>query len=290
MNKQKWAKAFSNFGKASTAVFMKRFVTDIFVLLIIFGFFSCQGEIIYHPDRKLIASPLDIRLEYDEVLFRAADGTTLHGWFIPHPESRATVIHCHGNAGNISHRLQIIHTLHNLQLDVFIFDYRGYGKSEGTPSEKGTYLDAEGAWDYLVNTMGISPQRIIVHGHSLGGAIATYLAHKRPTKMLIVESAFTSTRALARDYCVGFVLLSPILTYKYPTKEFLSRINIPVLIVHSRDDEIIPFAHGKELYTTARQPKEFLEIYGDHNTGFLQSFEIYRKGIYEFISKYLKEN
>lgn len=264
---------------------MRQFYKFIF-LVFSFNIF-CQGDIIYHPERTLIATPAAINLEFDDVLFPAADGTMLHGWFIPKEGSRASVLFCHGNAGNISHRLKTIEILHNLNLDVFIFDYRGYGKSVGSPSERGTYSDAEGAWNYLAHTMGISPQRIIVHGRSLGGAIAAYLASKKPAKMLILESTFTSTRALARDYCAGFVLLYPILSYTYPTIEHVEKCNIPTLIMHSREDETIPFSHGEKLFQSAKEPKKFLELTGSHNNGFVKSIDRYRATLGAFIAGHL---
>lgn len=266
---------------------MKRFLKFIIVLFASCNVL-CQGDIIYHPERTLIATPAAINLEFDEVLFPASDGIMLHGWFIPKEGSRAAVLFCHGNAGNISHRLKTIEVLHNLNLDVFIFDYRGYGKSEGSPSEQGTYRDAEGAWNYLVNTMGISPQRLIIHGRSLGGAIAAYLASKKQAKMLVLESAFSSTRALARDYCAGFVMLYPILSYTYPTLEYIEKIQIPVLIMHSRTDETIPFSHGEKLFQAAKEPKKFLELSGSHNNGFMRSIENYRATLDTFIAQHLK--
>ncbi len=260
-------------------------------VLILFAFSNvfCQGDIIYHPERALIATPSALNLEFDDVLFPATDGTMLHGWFIPKEGSRALVLFCHGNAGNISHRLKTIEMLHNLNLDVFIFDYRGYGKSEGSPSETGTYSDAEGAWHYLVQTMEISPQRIIVHGRSLGGAIAAQLASKKQAKMLVLESTFVSTRALARDYCAGFVLLYPILTYRYSTIDHIQKIHIPVLIMHSREDETIPFSHAETLYKAAHEPKRFVELSGGHNTGFMQSINVYRKALDCFINDYISK-
>ncbi len=272
-----------------SSLFHNACTRQFYIIFVVFSFnISCQSDIIYHPERNLIATPAAIHLEFDDVLFPASDGTLLHGWFIPKEGSRASVLFCHGNAGNISHRLKTIEVLHNLNLDVFIFDYRGYGKSEGTPSEEGTYRDAEGAWNYLVNTMNISPNRLIIHGRSLGGAIAASIAAKKQAKMLVLESTFISTRALARDYCAGFVLLYPILTYRYPTIEYITRITIPVLIMHSREDETIPFSHGEELFRSAKEPKIFLELIGSHNNSFMKSIDRYRDSLDAFITHSLK--
>jgi len=248
---------------------------------------SCQSGFIYHPDRNLAATPGAINLAYEEVRFPAADGTKLHGWWIPSRESRGAVIHCHGNAGNISHRLGIIEIFNSMGLDVLVFDYRGYGLSEGTPTEKGTYADAEGAWRYLADVKGISRERIIVHGQSLGGAIAAHLASQRQPAMVVVESSFTSTRDLARNFCSFTPAIYIILTYTYETARFAGEARCPLLVIHSRDDEMIPFSHGEKIFHAAKEPKAFLEIRGSHNGGFIQSGSVYVSGLKSFIGDHL---
>ena len=159
--------------------------------------FVSQSRLVYYPQRGIIATPGQIGLSYDAVTFEAADGVRLSGWFVPAEAPRGVILFCHGNAGNISHRLESIRVFHRLGLSTFIFDYRGYGQSEGRPTEQGTYLDAEAAWRYLVQERRVAPTEIIVFGRSLGGAIAAWLAQDHTPRALIVESTFTSVRDMA---------------------------------------------------------------------------------------------
>ncbi len=256
-------------------------------LMLATALLSCQQGFIYHPDNRLIATPKAINLPYEEVRFPASDGTKLHGWWVPSRPSRGAIIHCHGNAGNISHRLRILEIFNSMELDVLLFDYRGYGLSEGSPSEKGTYADAEGAWEYLTKVKGIPAERIIIHGQSLGGAIAAKLASKQRPAMAVVESSFTSTRDLARKFCSFTPAIYIIISYTYETEKHIAGARCPVLVVHSRDDELIPFSHGEKIFLAAKEPKAFLEIQGSHNGGFIQSGSVYVSGLKSFIEAHL---
>jgi len=169
-------------------------------------------------------------------------------------------------------------------LNTFIFDYRGYGKSEGRPSERGTHRDAEAAWHHLVATRKESPSRIIFFGRSLGAALAVHLAAKHPPRALIVESCFASARELAADL-YPFLPTRWLLRFHYSPIDALPNIDVPVLVIHSPNDEIIPFHHGQKLFAAARQPKMFLEITGGHNDGFHVSGGRYRAGIERFLSE-----
>lgn len=243
-----------------------------------------QDRLVYFPERALAATPAQAGLAYEPVRFTSADGVGLSGWFIPAPEARVTLLFCHGNAGNISHRLESIRQFHQLGLNVFIFDYRGYGESEGQPTEAGTYRDVEAAWRYLVETRGLASERIIYFGRSLGAAIAAWLATQHPPRALIVESAFTS----APDFGAEIYPWLPVrllARLRYPTREYLKSVKVPVLVVHSRDDEIVPFRHGESLYAAARAPKEFLEIRGGHNDGFLVSGAQYTRHLDVFLRR-----
>jgi len=196
------------------------------------------------------------------------------------------ILFCHGNAGNISHRLESIQIFHRLGLNVFIFDYRGYGRSEGKPSEIGTYRDVEAVWQYLVEERQVSPNRIVVFGRSLGGAVAAWSANRHTPGALILESAFTSVPDIAAKL-YPYLPVRLLSRFKYNTAEYLDEVDCPVLIVHSREDEIMPFSHGKQLFERARGPKEFLEISGTHNEGFITSEKRYIEGLNTFISEYL---
>jgi fermentation-respiration switch protein FrsA (DUF1100 family) len=238
------------------------------------------------PGRTLEATPADVGLAFDDVSIVATDGVRLHGWFVPAPDARATLLFLHGNAGNISHRLDSIALFHQLGLDVLIIDYRGYGQSAGAPSERGTYLDAQAAWNHLVGERGVEPGRIVVFGRSLGGAVAAWLASVNEPGAVIVESAFTTAPDIAQRL-YPFLPARLLSRLKYPTKDFVTRLSCPLLVVHSRDDELIPFAMGKSLFEAAPEPKGLLEIRGDHNGGFLLSRERYLAGLAEFIDRHL---
>ena len=263
---------------------------SIYLLLGVMLFFMQERMIFLPrlPGRQLEATPRDVGFDYVDVNFKTADGLTLHGWYIYARNPRGTVLFLHGNAGNISHRLDSVAIFHELGFNTFIIDYRGYGQSEGKPGEQGTYLDADAAWQHLLTERGEDPARIVVFGRSLGGAVAAWLATKHKPAALIVESSFTSVAEMAA-HLYPYVPVRFILRLRYPVIDFVSRITCPVLIVHSRDDEIIPFAMGKALYRAAPGPKAFLELAGDHNSGFLMLPDRYRQKLAEFIREHLED-
>jgi fermentation-respiration switch protein FrsA (DUF1100 family) len=252
-----------------------------------------QGSMVYLaklPGRALDASPADIGLEYEDVHIDTADGERLHGWYVRAADARGVLLFFHGNAGNISHRLESILIFNRLGLDVLIVDYRGYGQSTGSPTEQGTYRDARAAWDYLVETRQKAPADIVVFGRSLGGAVGAWLAaglkaDEQPAAV-IIESSFSSGADMARRLYP--VYPARLLTrLEYPVVEYASRLQCPVLVVHSRDDEIIPFSMGQAIYAAAPEPKEFIELRGDHNAGFWISRQEYDAGLAAFLEKIL---
>jgi len=261
-------------------------VAGVCVVFIAF-LYIFQSYYVYYPEGTLSADPGTIGLQFESVYFETADGVKLSGWFIPCDNARGVVLFCHGNAGNISHRLDSIQIFHRLGLDVFIFDYRGYGQSEGRPTEQGTYEDARAAWRYLIEERQVNPNEIIVFGRSLGGAVASWLAQSHTPRVLILESTFTSLPDVAATL-YPYLPVRLLLRFKYDTAEYLSRVDCPVLIVHSRNDEIMPFNHGSRLFEMASEPKEFLEITGTHNEGFITSGKHYEEGLNAFISKYVE--
>lgn len=257
----------------------------VIVALLFFG----QSKLLYLPGipgRSLAATPASLGLSYKDVHLRTADDVQLHAWWIPAPHPRGVLLFCHGNAGNISHRLESIKIFYELDLSVLIFDYRGYGRSEGKPSESGTYQDAEAAWRFLVERQGIAPERIILFGRSLGGSIAAWLGSRHPTGALIIESSFVSIPEIAAHHYSVFPVRW-LARLSYETGEYLQAAKSPVLVIHSRSDEIIPFAHGQALYDAAPSPKRLLEIEGGHNEGFLRSLDTYRQGINDFLEQNL---
>lgn len=248
---------------------------------------ALQSKLLYLrsvPGRELEAAPSDAGLPFDQVRIETADGVRLHGWYLPAQPARATLLFFHGNAGNISHRLDSLRIFHDVGLSVLIIDYRGYGRSEGTPSERGTARDARAAWRYLVTERGAEPERIVVFGRSLGAAVAAELARDVAPGALILESAFTSVPDIAQE-AYWFLPARWLSRFEYTTAEYVKEIAAPVLVIHSEDDEIIPFHHGRTVFDAANEPKQLLVLRGDHNTGFLLSASCYRQGIDEFLSE-----
>jgi len=244
--------------------------------------FIFQARLVYFPIKAIAATPAAFGLAYEELLLDTGAGTSLHGWYLPGREDAHTLLFLHGNAGNISHRLDSLALFNSLGLNVLIFDYSGYGQSGGTASEQQTYADARIAWDYLTHTRGVAPGRIIVFGRSLGAGVATWLATQETPAGLILESAFTSVPALAQKLYPIFPVRW-LARIRYDNAARLPTVDCPVLIAHSRDDELIPISHGRELFALAREPKRFLDMVGGHNDGFMVSGPRYRAGIVGFI-------
>jgi len=248
--------------------------------------FFMQSRLLYFPNlagRELRRTPADIGLAYEDVHITASDRVGLHGWYVPARQERDVLLFFHGNAGNISHRLDSLRIFHDLGLSILIIDYRGYGRSQGKVSEAGTYRDAEAAWQYLAQVRQVTPDRIILFGRSLGGAVAAHLAASHPPAGLILESVFTSVPDMAADL-YPFLPVRLLSRFHYNTLSSLKKVHCPVLVVHSPDDDIIPFAHGQKLFAAAKSRKSFLEIRGDHNEGFLASGNLYRQGLDRFIT------
>lgn len=242
-----------------------------------------QSGYVYFPIAGLAATPDDAGLVYEEVTLTTSDNVKIHGWYVPHPEPRATLLFLHGNGGNISHRLEKLMRYHELGLAVFIIDYRGYGLSAGDITEQGTYLDAEAGWLYLNQDKKIPGETIIIYGESLGAAVATWLADRYPPGALVLESAFTSIADMGRHY-YPYLPVKLLTRIHYPTLDRLKGIRCPVLVIHSPADEIVPYAQGLALYQAANDPKSFLEISGDHNGGFYISGNLYTDGLDQFIT------
>jgi len=205
------------------------------------------------------------RVPVDEVEFTISDGTRLVAWHAKAPHPRCTFLYFHGNAGNIANRLDVLEALAEIGVSTFAVDYRGYGKSGGTPTGAGILADAEGAWAHLTLRLGESPGRVVLFGKSLGGACAIDLAYRVPAKGLIVQSAFTSIADVAAR-------VIPLFPAKWFLKENLNSVmkigaaKCPTLVVHSKDDDMVPFAHGVKLFEAAPEPKWFAEFSGvGHN-------------------------
>jgi len=254
------------------------------LLLNIWMYFQ-QPNMTFYPSRELDQSPASWGLDYDDVTLNTADEVQLHGWYLPSPQSEQVLLFFHGNGGNISHRRDSIEIFHRLGLNVLIIDYRGYGQSEGTPDEQGLYQDASAAWRYLTDQKGFANDQILIFGRSLGGAIAARLASGVQARGLILESTLSSARDFARD--VFPILSRLILTrYDFNTVAYIQHVNYPVLVLHSPEDEIMPFHLGEKVFQAAHEPKRFVRMQGGHNDGFLQS----QPGYEQELDRWLKVN
>lgn len=221
---------------------------------------------IYHPDpwqdRDWARAS---RLPLEDIWFPAADGAKLFGWYVESPETPAVLLWCHGNAGNIINRLDNLRELYHLGLSVFLFDYRGYGRSEGRPSEEGLYQDGFGAYEYLTRARRVRPERLILFGRSLGAAVAGELAARKPAAGLILESCFPSVEALAKFHYLGLPV-HRLLGAKFRLIDRLPHISLPLLVVHGDRDDLVPLQLGQQVFEAAKEPKAFYVVRGaDHN-------------------------
>lgn len=260
----------------------------IYLLLIIL-LYVFQTGMMYHPAEQIYQTPNAIKLEFEDVNFKSGNDDDLHGWFIPAVTPRATVLFSHGNAGNISDRLETLRMLHRLDLNVFIYDYSGYGKSRGRPSEQATYRNVLGAWNYLTDERKIPSNSIILMGRSLGGPIAAWLATQKKPAGLILESTFTSATDLGAEI-YPFLPVRFMMKFSYPTEDYLKKSSLPVLILQSRDDQLIPFHHGKELYEQATSPKTFFEMDGAHGNAHVVTGKEYVRALDKFVNELTVSN
>jgi len=240
---------------------------------------------VYHPSRVLIYTGTELGRPMEDVFFKASDGVQLNGWFFPaktnSPRASLVVLLCHGNAGNISHRLQMCQALLSVGVNVFVFDYRGYGRSQGRPSEQGTYLDALAAQQWLQNK-GFSRGNILVYGESLGGAVGAELAVRGMAGGLILQNTFTSIPDIGAEF-FPWLPVRNLGTIRYNTFGKLPLIKVPVLVMHSRMDGLIGFHHGERNFAVANEPKLFCELKGGHNDP-MQDPESFSSGIEKFLS------
>ena len=253
--------------------------------LLIAVVYFLQDRMLYLPNvpgQTLTMTPIDAGMDYQDVSIESADGVTLHGWFIVGRSSQV-LLFFHGNAGNISHRLDSIRQFRNLGLSVLIIDYRGYGQSGGRTTERGIYHDADAAWRYLTEDRGISAGDIVIFGRSLGASVASRLAARQQPLALIVESSFTSVPDIAQEL-YPWLPARWLSRLSHATRDYVRDVRCPVLVVHSRDDEIIPLHHGEAIFASAHEPKTLLALRGTHNDAFLRDERAYIEGIRTFLT------
>ena len=225
-----------------------------------------QRKLIYHPDSRVEATPTDIGLEYREYSLLSSDSIKFVVWQIPQTASQTVVVLFHGNADNISRDLELFRTWYNLGASVIAFEYRGYLGGEGEPTEEGIERDLQVLADSMRSWYTSDTIKVIAMGRSLGGAVAAKFCLKYPASGLILESTFSSMADMG-EARFPFLPVRLLLRERYDTEAILRRLSIPVLVIHSGDDEVVPFHLGRKLYNAANEPKEFVEIEGGHNTG-----------------------
>lgn len=242
-----------------------------------------EKDYIFFPEKQIWLTPKDAGLQYEDVYFKTEDGLTLNGWFV-RSDSDVTLLWFHGNAGNLSNRVERLKVFHErLKVNIFVFDYREYGNSEGSVSEEGTYLDGRAALRYLRSRGDVDPRKIILFGRSLGAAIAVETAIREGCYGLILESAFTSVRDMGRDILPYLPVWKSFKT-KYDSINKIKDIRCPVMVVHGDMDEVVLFEHGKRLYDSAPEPKYFYAIKGGHhNDTYIIGGEPYLSAISGFI-------
>jgi uncharacterized protein len=259
-----------------------------FFILTLVGLAGCyvEEQFIFFPSGEITQTPHRYGLSFDDVYFKTEDGVTLNGWFVPYPGASTTLLWFHGNGGNIGHRSEQLKLLHDkLKIHVLIFDYRGYGRSEGKPSEDGTYKDGIAALAHLRSRKEVHPEQIVFFGQSLGAAVAMEIAVRESCLALILEAPFTSIRDMAR-IALPFLPIGPFLRTKYDNLDKIKKLRAPILVLHGDRDEIVPFDQGKQIFAAAPGPKAFYAIPGSgHNDTYIAGGEAYFQSLKEFIEK-----
>lgn len=261
-------------------------VTGVFLFICVALYFF-QARVVFYPTREFAITPSRLQLPYEDVYINVTAKERLHGWYFPASNSDRikdgpAVLFCHGNAGNISHRLETAELILHLGASILLFDYRGYGKSDGSPSEENVYTDAEACYNWLVEQKGVNPEQIIFFGRSLGGAVAIELARRVKCGGLVVESSFTSAEEMG-EKIFPFIPIKYLLRYRFDSIGKIGSLTCPLLVTHSPDDEIIPFEMGRQLFAAANEPKRFVTLRGGHNEREYFADNIYTEALHDLI-------
>jgi uncharacterized protein len=242
-----------------------------------------QRRLLYSPTKDWIATPDDLGLDHEDVWMNSSSGEKVHAWYIAHPNPRGAVLFCHGNGGNNSHRLDSLRLMQDLGLSVLIFDYPGYGQSGGSPKQKSMMASGQAARDWLEARPENSGVPILIWGRSLGGAVAALLAGIRQPSLLIIESSFPDMASVAgRLY--PYLPVRLLLADRWLAADSVRHVDCPKLIVHSQEDELIPYILGEQLFAAAADPKILLPIHGNHEGGWFDSGETYTAEVVTFLN------
>ena len=248
------------------------------------GFYLWQDRLVFKPEQGLGATPAHHGLRYEDVKIQAPDGTKLAAWYVPGRSDGRTVLLLHGNGGNISRYLRTLVVLHQLGHGVLALDYRGYGASEGRPSELGFYQDAAAAFDYLTGERKIPSAQIVVYGRSLGGAVAAWLAAHRDPGALVLESTFTRLRDVG-SYRYPWIPVRALSRNFFDSVAQMSAVQCPVLISHGLADTTVPASLGRALATAAGPKAAFLALTGGHNDAFVKGGADYYRHLDQFMRR-----
>jgi fermentation-respiration switch protein FrsA (DUF1100 family) len=247
-----------------------------------------EHGLIYIPaERRVPAPPAELALNERRVTYASTDGVTLSAWIVPAREDRRTgrwLLICHGNYGNIGFggRPDYYARMRDLGLEVFAFDYRGFGESTGTPDEQGLYDDAAASYRYLTESLGVPAERIVIFGHSLGTGVAIELASRVKAGGLIVEAPYTSIVDVGQEL-YPLMPVSVIATQRFPSIDRIGSLRMPKLFLHSPEDDVIPYAHGERLFEAALEPKAFVAVRGGHDYAYRLDADRYFGAVVEFL-------
>jgi fermentation-respiration switch protein FrsA (DUF1100 family) len=244
----------------------RAWIVALLVVLIFFMFQQVLDRLVYYP----MPYPqgdwnLQAQAGAQDLWFTTRDGIRLNAWWFPKPGSRFATLFLHGNAGNVTHRIDHAQAINSAGSAILVLDYRGYGKSKGHPSERGLTLDAEAGYDALSN-VGYDPSQILLQAESLGSAVAVELASRRPCAGLILESPLASLGEMAATV---LPIIGPLVAHGFNTKTIIGRVRTPLLVLHGDADEIVPFSQGQAVFAAANSPKDFWRIPGAHHNDLL---------------------
>jgi hypothetical protein len=261
------------------------------ILLVVATLRVIENQLIYFPPRypEGFPSPQTYDREIEEVWLLTEDGVRINAFYRSNPASKQVLLWFHGNAENIGYDLDHLRTLANIGVNILAVDYRGYGKSEGKPDEAGVYHDADAAYDYLMKERDFRAEDVFIYGHSLGGAVGVHLACRRPCGGLIVESSFTSARAMARRM-FAIPVIAYVVKSRFDSLQKIRDVHAPILVVHGTRDEVVPFRMGQQLFAAAPEPKHFYPVEGaGHNNLMEVGGERYLACLQRFVAESAQE-